>query len=169
MRFQRTAPINGGDPTHEEEKRGPGETSHGAYQAVRLYKERPLDLRRADHRFLSEWKKSLIDDLGGPGEISVLQAALTDQCVSLLIILSAMASYVEENGIVGKDGELVGCLKQSFISYQNSLRLHLAQVYDYGNGRKGKGKKSKKPLDLESYLKSKEGQNEKASEFGEEV
>lgn len=152
-RFVRNKPPgNGNNPAPEEEKRGSaGQATHGAYSALRLYRERPLDLRRSDHRFLSEWKKSLIDDLGGAGEISVLQAVLADQCVSLLIILGKMSEWVEANGIM-QGGELSPCLKQSFLSYQNSLRLALASIY--GDGEKGKGRK--KPLNLESYLKSKE-------------
>jgi len=55
---------------------------------------------------------------------------------------------------MGKDGELVACLKQSFLAYQNSFRLALAAAYEYGE--KGKGKLNKKPLDLESYLRRKE-------------
>jgi hypothetical protein len=171
MKFTRTAPINdnGGDhpaPEEGQEKR----PTHQAFTALRLYRERPLDLRRSDHRALVAWKEAVLGDLrNGDGEVNNFQLAMVDRSVELLIILSTMAAYVEENGIMGKDGELVACLKQSFLAYQNSFRLALAAAYEYGG--KKRGKRPKVPS-LEDYLRgktSKEEKNEGQKSFGEEA
>jgi hypothetical protein len=128
---------------------------HGAHEAVRLFKERELDLRRKDHRFLSEWKEAVISDLGGQSAVNNFQLAMVNQAVSLLIILGKMSEYVEAHGVM-EGNNLTACLRTSFLAYQNTFRLALISAYSYGGKKLGK-----KSPNLEDYLKSKEDtQNE---------
>jgi len=138
-----TDKYSGGLPA-EDRKPWP---THGAYACVKLYHERELDLRRADHRFLAEWKKGVIEDLGGVKEISSFQLSMIDQGVSLLIILGKMSEYVESVGIMGKDGQLAPCLRTSYLAYVNTLRHCLNAAYE-------QGKRKPKTPDLRDYLEN---------------
>jgi hypothetical protein len=140
---------NGGRGGTPGEEKKPGHTTHGGFQAVALYRERGFDLEKPGDRFLHAWKQALISDLGGAGEISVLQSTLVDECVSLLIILSKMSEWVESHGIIQPDGQLAACLRHSFISYQNTLRINLIACHEH---MKKRAKSSKIPT-LEDLLK----------------
>jgi hypothetical protein len=48
-------------PPKEKEPWG----DHNAFRALRLYRERKLDLRLADHRAIHDWQLALVEDLGG--------------------------------------------------------------------------------------------------------
>jgi hypothetical protein len=168
-RFTRgNSPPGNGDHLTPELDRGDGQKGHQAFTALRLWRERDLDLRRRDHRAIHEWQLALVEDLGGQTEVDTFQRAMIDRATECLIVLNAMANHVEAGGIM-KGDDLAPCLKTSFLAYQNSFRLALTTCYEHG--QKGKGKK--KPLDLEDYLKSKEesqnerhpGSEEKEGEF----
>lgn len=153
MKFTRTrnnGNSNGGDPA-EEEKRPVGETSHGAFSALRLYRQRELDLRRSDHRAIREWQLALVEDLGGQGTVNTFQRSLIDRATELLIIISVMADHVEKNGIM-QGNELAPCLRTSFLAYVNSFHHVLNTCF--GHGQKQKGKHPKVPS-LEDYLRGK--------------
>lgn len=147
-RFERTnnpAPDNGDGQGPEEEKH------HQAFTALRLWRERDLDLRRRDHKAIREWQLALVEDLGGQTEIDTFQRAMIDRATECLIVLNAMANHVEAGGIM-KGDDLAPCLKTSFLAYQNSFRLALTTAYEHG--QKGKGKHPRVPS-LEDYLKEK--------------
>jgi len=117
MKFVRGNPLgNGNDPAPEEEKRPSGETSHGAYSLLRIYKERDLDLRRSDHRAIHEWRLALVEDLGGQTEVDTFQRAMIDRATECLIVLNAMSNHVEAGGIM-KGDDLAPCLRTSFLAY----------------------------------------------------
>jgi hypothetical protein len=114
-----------------------GEPVHGAFVEARRYKERSLDLRRKNDRDLIAWQKAIIDDFGGIEHLDAFQASMLDRATECLIILKCMAEHVEQNGIVGGDGQLVPCLRNSFLAYHNSFRLTLQAIYERA-GRKPK-------------------------------
>ncbi len=118
--------------------------THGAFSALRLYRERNLDLRRADHKFLFDWRESLVNDLGGPAEVNTFQLAMIDRSVELLIIISAMGFHIEKVGVMAGD-ELVPCLRSSYLQYVNSLRHTLSAAFEHSQ------KKPKTP-NLRDYL-----------------
>ncbi len=144
-RFRRTRNSNGNNFSPEDEKR-PWPT-HGAFSALRLYRERELDLRRSDHRAIREWQMALVEDLGGQSQVDTFQRSMIDRATELLIVIGKMAEHVEQTGVM-KGEELSPCLKNSFIAYQNTFRLTLAACFEHGV------RKPKKSPDLKDYLKT---------------
>ena len=128
----------------EEEKRP---STHGAFSALRLYRERDLDLRRSDHRAINEWQLALIEDLGGQSQVDTFQRSMVDRATEILIIISAMATHVENTTIM-QGNELAPCLRSSFLAYNNTFRHTLLAAFEHG------GKKPKKTADLKDYLES---------------
>jgi hypothetical protein len=121
--------------------------THGAGTLLRLYRERDLDLRRSDHRAIHEWQLALVEDLGGQSQVDTFQRSMIDRATELLIIISAMASHVE-NGAIMEGKELAPCLRASFLQYTNTFRHCLIAAFEHG------GKKSKKIPDLKDYLEN---------------
>ena len=103
--------------------------THGGFAAVKMYRERKLDLRKKDDRALKAWQMAIVDDLGGPTSLDMLQNSLLDRSTELLIILRCMAEHVEKKGVIADDGNLQPCLKSSYIAYANSFRRMLETIY----------------------------------------
>lgn len=149
---------NGGnrDKSAPDEEKRPW-PSHGAFSLLRLYRERNLDLRRSDHRAIHEWQLALIEDLGGQKAVDTFQRSMVDRATELLIIISAMATHVEETGTV-QNNQLAPCLKTSFIAFVNSFRRTLEAAFEHGKV------KGKKPPNLRDYLKENYREEERKSE-----
>jgi hypothetical protein len=130
------------DTKEKEPKNAPGRPpTHGGYSALKRYKARNLDRRRADDQALIAFQEGVIADLGGLDEIDMLQSSLIDRAVECVIILRSMGAYAEERGVMAEDGNLVPCLRSSYIAYLNSFRLTMESIYS----RAGKSKKAKIP------------------------
>lgn len=110
-------------------KRAGAPEKHGGFAEVKKYRERKTDMRRADDRALKAWQTAIVEDLGGPTELDMLQNSLLDRSTELLIILRCMAEHVEEKGVMADDGNLQPCLKTSYIAYANSFRRMLESIY----------------------------------------
>ena len=139
---------NNGNSTPAPEVEKQSLPTHGAGTALRLYRSRELDLRRSDHRAIHEWQLSLIEDLGGQSQVDTFQRSMIDRATELLIMISAMATHVENTAIMDKSGELAPCLRASFLQYTNTFRHCLVAAFEHG------GKKPKKSADLKDYLES---------------
>jgi hypothetical protein len=110
-------------------------------------------MRRKDDRALRNWQDSIISDCGGLPEMDSFQLSMLDRATEAMIILSSISQYVcqEGVGIVGNDGQLTPCLRNSYIAYSNTFRLAMESIYARI------GKKPSKVPDLEQYLREKYG------------
>lgn len=153
--FEETMKKGKSAPEEKQEKQpwsAPNGT-HGGFASLRLYRERNLDLRRADHRMIHEWQLALIEDLGGQKVVDTFQRSMIDRATELLIVISKMAEHVEATGIIQGDS-LAPCLKTSFIAFVNSFRRTLEAAFEHGKV------KGKKPPNLGDYLKENYGEEE---------
>lgn len=104
-------------------------TTHGGYAQVTKYRGQKLDMRRRDDRALRAWQNSVIKDCGGLPEMDTYQLSMLDRATEAMIILRAMGFFVERKVIVMKGGELVPCLRNSYVAYSNVFRLALESIY----------------------------------------
>ena len=68
-------------------------SKHGLYRmkgAIKQLGGRVIDKRTTLGKALSEWRESLIEDLGGKGAISTQQEALVDLCVKSKLLLDSI-------------------------------------------------------------------------------
>jgi hypothetical protein len=129
--------------------------THGGYAAATRYRERGLDLRRRDDRALKEWQDAVIADCGGLQEMDTFQLSMLNQATECKIITREMGRYAKEEGIINKEtGQLIGCLRNSYLSYSKEFRRALDKLY----GRNGK--KPRAPS-LAEYLEETYGSKER--------
>lgn len=67
--------------------------------------------------------------------IDMFQNSLLDRATECLITLRAMSEHVEATGIVGEDGALAPCLRNSYVSFLNSFRLSMQAIYERSDKR----------------------------------
>jgi len=88
----------------------------------------------------------LIADLGDHENLTAGQRLLLDTIQSKLIVILQISKYVNRQpSIIDQSGQLLPVLGKSYLSYLNSLRLALAELYKMSNDR------GKAP-DLEEYI-----------------
>jgi hypothetical protein len=63
-------------------------------KAVSLLGNRAIDGRFKVSKELAKWRRDLIDDLGGEGNVSVQQQALADLCVKNKLLLDSIDSWL---------------------------------------------------------------------------
>ena len=106
-----------------------GQPVHGAFVEAKRYRERSLDLRRRDDRAIQAWQQAVIADLGGADQLDMLQNSLLDRATEVMIVLRCMADHVEKTGIIAGNGELVPCLRTSYLSYCGTFARLMNSIY----------------------------------------
>ena len=112
----------------KKEKQRPGrkkgvKVKHGAFSLIA--RGTLPQKRRYLERFLTELREGLIRDLGPEEEnLTTAQRILVDRVVGKVGILRCLEEHVRETGVF-EEQELAPCLRKSYISYSNSLRLDL--------------------------------------------
>ena len=119
--------------------------THGAYKKIK-----PLKFRR----YLTAIRRGLVEDLG-PSELdlSMAQIILIDRVVSLLGVVISIEEHCKETGIF-KDGDLAPSLRQSYLAYNNSVRLNLQAL--------GIQRKESESFDVHEYVRKKYGKKEES-------
>ena len=106
--------------------RTPNAVTHGGYHLAEQHATCLLDMRTKEGRMLKEFERGIVKELG---VCSATQRALLNRASELLLIISAMSQHVAKTKIM-KDGELVKCLRSSFISYTNAFRRTLRSIHE---------------------------------------
>ena len=135
-KFKRRTRNTGGDPEEAKSKpkrdlsgmlpRPGNNTTHGGYQLAEQWASGKLDLRSKAGRMLKEFESGIVNEIG---VCSATQRALLNRASELLLIISAMSQHVAETAIM-ENGELVKCLRQSFLSYSNAFRRMLRGIHE---------------------------------------
>jgi hypothetical protein len=77
--------------------------------------------------YLIAARESIVADYGGEDRMSASQIILLDRIISKLGCLRLMEEYAREREILSA-GELIPCLKKSYLSFSNSLRRDLETI-----------------------------------------
>lgn len=89
----------------------------------------------------------LVEDVGGEDQISTSQRLILNQIRSKLIVVLQISRYTDrQEDVVGNDGELMGCLGKSYLTYHESIRRDLQALHALAE------KKPARVPDLGSYL-----------------
>ena len=127
--------------------------THGGYSYLTTGKL--PEHRRYIEQYLTAARMSLIADYGPTEEdLSTAQLIIIDRAISKMGILRCMEEHCREGGVM-RGSNVAPCLRSTYLSYGNSLRLDLQALKDLG------GKKANDALDpttyLETYRQDKEG------------
>ena len=98
---------------------------HGGYAFLRLG-QLPLS-RRYIESYLTAAREGLVRDLGdGKGEenLSTAEIILIDRVITKLGVVRCMEEYTREHSVMDGD-KLTSPLKESYLAYNNSIRLDL--------------------------------------------
>ena len=142
----------------------PGRTSekHGLFsmkRAVRELGERALDGRTSIAKALAEWKAELIDDLGGRQAISTQQTAIIDLAVKTKLILDSVDAWLlTRQSIVDKRRRAVLPIVRERQQLADGLMRYLQVL--------GLERRSKPAIDLQSYVATRYGAEQRAQEAG---
>ena len=105
-----------------------GAMTHGA--TSKNIRARYGDGRTSEAKRLNTVMQSLVDDLGGQGNVSAPQTLLLNNVRSKLIVLFQISQYVDtQESIINKGGELISCLGRNYTTYSESLRRDLEAIY----------------------------------------
>ena len=126
---------------------------HGGYSYLatgKLPEERKYIIQ-----FLTAARENLIRDIGPTEQdLTAAQIILIDRIVTKLGVIRCIEEYIRENSVMeGKS--LAPCLKESYIAYNNSVRLDLQAL--------GIDKQVRERVDLDGYLKSNYGKKGKGN------
>lgn len=133
----------------KERKRG-RPPKHGGYSL--LFKGELPENRKHIARWLTEAREGLIADLGpGEGNLTSAQGIIIDRVISKLGVVRCIEEYIKENTVM-KGDRLSPSLRESYLAYNNSIRLDLQAL--------GLDKRTSEVPDLQSYLKETYGKNE---------
>ncbi len=111
---------------NETKKKGPGRPpTHGGYSLIKTGKL-PSG-RRGIRKYLENTREGLVRDFGPTeADLSTGQIVLIDRVISKLGIVRLIEEHTRESGnIFNADGGLVGSLKESYLAFNNSVRLSL--------------------------------------------
>lgn len=122
------------DPNTGRKRTGPDYT-HGAYS--KEVQARYSDLRTKEGQKLHAVVQGLIDDLGGPENVSTAQNIIIGNIKSKLMILFQISDYADKNGDVidKKTGTLMPCLGRNYISYSEALRRDLEALQKFSGNK----------------------------------
>jgi len=133
-------------------KRGRPGTTHGGYTF--LTKGELPQNRVHVLKYLTAAREQLIQDLGPTEEdLTAAQIILIDRVITKLGVVRCMEEHLKENHVM-KGDRLSGCLRESYLAYNNSIRLDLAAL---GIDKK----QSDKAQDLGAYLEAKGKEKDK--------
>ncbi len=113
-----------------------------AKQAMRQWGERVLDQRTTQFRELQAWKDALIDDMGGPDEVTAQRLTIIDLAAKTKILLDGIDAWLfEQPSLVNKSKrQLFAVVKErqqladSLATYMSMLGLERrAKVLDLGD------------------------------------
>ena len=107
-------------------KRGGQKIKHGGYSF--LIKGELPENRKHVLRYLTAARENLIRDLG-PGEdnLTAAQIIIIDRVVSKLGVVRCIEEHIRENSVM-RGHDLAPSLKQSYLAYNNSVRLDLREL-----------------------------------------
>ena len=125
------AAFNAEHPEH-------GNYKHGAMSINR--RRRFSDRRTTDGKRLALILDAIVQDLGGPKDLSAAQRVLLDTSIRpKLITLHCIGQYLDrQENIIDGDGSLIKCLGQNYLAFSNSLRLDLTALYVLATGKPSK-------------------------------
>jgi len=108
---------------------------HRAYSLEKKVREGSLDLRTKEGYFCRQIKKMVLDDLGGPSNLSNRQWILLDIIlIPKLIFYHQIAEWNLKHGkIVDEKGKLTSSLANNFLSFGAELRRDLEKLYSWGD------------------------------------
>ena len=128
-------------------KKGRPVERHGGYSF--LVKQELPENRRHVLRYLTAVREGLIRDLGPTEEdLTTAQIVLIDRIISKLGIVRCIEEHIRETSVM-KGDELTPSLKESYLAYNNSVRLALQAL--------GIDKRKAEVFDLKAYVKEKYG------------
>lgn len=100
---------------------------HGGYSLLTRAGELPEN-RKHVRDYLSSVREGLIQDLGPNEEdLTTAQKVLVDRVVSKLGIVRCIEEYIKEKGVFSEEN-LTSPLKNSYLAYNNSIRLDLQSL-----------------------------------------
>jgi len=100
---------------------------HGGYSIIVRQGELP-ESRKHVREYLNMIRAGIISDLGPTEEdLTTAQIVLIDRLVSLLSVVRMIEEYAKEKGAFSGD-RLSESLRESYISYNNSIRLILDKL-----------------------------------------
>ncbi len=123
-------------------------SNHGLYRLKGTIKQlggRVIDKRTALGKALSQWRESLIDDLGGKEAISTQQEALVDLCVKSKLVLDSIDVWLLTQP------SLINLSRQALIPVVRE-RTQLADSLARYLGQLGLERKAKTVPPLDEYL-----------------
>ena len=124
---------------------------HGGFSVITRAGKLPEN-RRYIANWLTEVREGLIGDLGpSEGDLTTAQRVLIDRIISKLGVVRCVEEFVRENHVM-KGDRLSPSLRESYLAYNNSIRLDLLALGI---------EKRERPIDIkasvEDYLKKAEG------------
>ena len=122
---------------------------HGGYSF--LVKGELPENRKHIRNYLTACREGLIADIRGTeAELSTSQIILVDRAIGILGVLRCIEEYIRDQSTVMEGKELAPSLRQSYLGYNNTLRLTLNIL--------GIDKRMPDTPDLKSYIKSEYGE-----------
>jgi len=116
--------------------------------------------------YLTDVRAGLIQDLGPTEQdLTTAQAIIIDRIVSMLGVVRCIEEHTRENTVM-VGGSLASALKESYLAYNNSIRLDL-QVLGINERAEGRGPTVQEVIDKFDKEKA-EGEGEKEREEAEE-
>lgn len=101
---------------------------HGAYAAVKRFKEGKIDNRSREGRLLKSIRAKFLNDLG---KLNAGQEVLLQLILEEILFLSIMGKFAKAQGInIIRDGRLIGALAENYISYSNTISRNIRLLYD---------------------------------------
>ncbi len=103
---------------------------HGARSAK--VAERYSDLRTTEGQALQRTLDAIVSDLGGQQALNGSQRLLMDMLRSKLIVVAQVGKYIDTKKSLIEDGQLIPVLGKNYLSYFNTIRQTLQDLYkDY--------------------------------------
>jgi len=118
-----------GSKLDEKRKRGRPKTRHGGYSY--LVKGALPERRKYLTSYLAAARSEICRDYGGEGRMSASQIILLDRAIGKLGVCRLMEEHAREQGILS-GGELIPCLRKSYLAFSNSLRRDLEALKELG-------------------------------------
>ena len=111
---------------NDTKKKGPGRPpTHGGYSILKTG-DFPQK-RRAVRDYLTSIRAGLVKDFGPTeDDLSTAQVVLIDRIISKMSVVRLIEEHIRDSGnIFNAEGGLVGSLKESYLAFNNSVRLSL--------------------------------------------
>ncbi len=102
---------------------------HGARSAK--VAERYSDLRTTEGQALQATLRAIVDDLGGQNALNGSQRLLMDMLRSKLIVVAQVGKYIDTQKSLIEDGQLIPVLGKNYLSYFNTIRQTLQELYKH--------------------------------------